>query len=132
MNAVGADFDLPEDKERTMRKATRVSWASIFWLSSIIAAVAVTAGASQTMKAMWMEDTLSLVPSVSFLVGAHFRRKPPDEAYAYGYRRAVLIGFLCGAVALFAFGVYLIAGSALKLIQAEHPTIQTVGLFVNR
>src|SRR3954470_2575748 len=106
MNAVGDDFELPEEKQRAIRKAKRVSWASIGFLITIIASVAITAGASQTMKAMWIEDTLSLVPSASFLVGAHFRRKAPDEAYPYGYRRAVLIGFLCGAVALFAFGVY--------------------------
>ncbi len=84
------------------------------------------------MKAMWIEDTLSLVPSVSFLIGVHYRNKSPDETYPYGYRRALLIGFLCGAVALFAFGVYLLGNSAFKLIQAEQPTIQTLGLFGRR
>jgi cation diffusion facilitator family transporter len=132
MNAIGADFDLPPDKERALRSAVRVSWASILFLTSIIAVIAITAGASQTMKAMWIEDTLSLVPSVSFLVGAHYRGKSPDEAYPYGYRRAVLIGFLCGAVALFGFGVYLLGDSALKLIEGEHPTIQSIGLFGER
>ena len=129
MNAVGADFDLPKEKKDALHKAERLCWASMFFLATIIAAIALTAGASQTMKAMWIEDTLSLVPCVSFLVGARYRFKPPDEAYPYGYRRAVLIGFLCGAVALFAFGLYLVGDSALKLIKAEHPTIQTVGLF---
>ncbi|HZU27035.1 MAG TPA: cation transporter [Bryobacteraceae bacterium] len=132
MNAVGPDFDLPEEKQRALRRASRVCWASIGFLITIIAAIALTAGASQTMKAMWIEDALSIVPSASFLVGARFRGKAPNEAYPYGYRRAVLIGFLCGAVALFAFGIYLLGDSALKLIQAEHPTIQTVGLFGRR
>jgi divalent metal cation (Fe/Co/Zn/Cd) transporter len=103
-----------------------------FFLMTTVAAVALTAGTSQTMKAMWIEDTLSLVPCVSFLVGVHFRKKSPDEAYPYGYRRAVLVGFLCGAVALFAFGVYLLGDSGFKLLRAEHPTIQTIGLFGRR
>src|SRR5437764_9192909 len=81
------------------------------------------------MKAMWFEDTLSLVPSCCFLVGARFRKKAPDEAYPYGYRRAVLVGFLCGAVALFGFGLFLLGDSLMKLIKAEHPTIQTIELF---
>lgn len=132
MNAVGADFDLPPDKDRALNRAKRVCWVSIAALVTIVLAVAITAGASQTMKAMWIEDTLSLVPDISFLVGARYRKKPPDEAYPYGYRRAVLIGFLCGAFALFFFGVFLLGDSSLKLIKAEHPTIQTVGLFGQR
>src|SRR5438270_11286641 len=113
MNAIGAGFDLPADKERTMRKAKLVEWASIFFLVTIVFAVALTAGASQTMKAMWIEDTLSLIPSISFLVGAHYRKKPPNETYPYGYRRAVLIGFLCGAVALFGLGIYILGDLGL-------------------
>src|SRR5437763_560261 len=101
MNAIGAEFELPDDKQATMDRAKRIVWVSIVFLVSIIFAVALTAGASETMKAMWIEDTLSLVPSVSFLVGERYRKKSPDEAYPYGYRRAVSIGFLCGAVALF-------------------------------
>jgi cation diffusion facilitator family transporter len=132
MNAIGPDFDLPQDKLPALQKARRVTWLSIIFLATIILAVALTAGASQTMKAMWIEDTLSLVPSTSFLIGAHFRKKPPDEAYPYGYRRAVLIGFLCGAVALFCVGIYLLGDSGLKLMEAEHPTIPTIGLFGTR
>jgi divalent metal cation (Fe/Co/Zn/Cd) transporter len=129
MNAVGAMYLLPAEKERALEKATRVEWTSIGFLLSIIVLMAVVMGSSQTMKAMWFEDTLSLVPSCSFLVGARFRKKAPNEAYPYGYRRAVLVGFLCGAVALFGFGLFLLGDSLTKLIKAEHPTIQTVEIF---
>ena len=128
MNAVGADYQLPEDKQRALKRATRIQWVSIAFLSSIVLLMGLVMGSSQTMKAMWVEDTLSLVPSCSFLVGVHFRKKSPDEAYPYGYRRAVLVGFLCGAVALFGFGLYMLGDSVLKLIKAEHPTIQSVEL----
>jgi cation diffusion facilitator family transporter len=86
-------------------------------------------GQSQTMKTMWAEDLLSLVPSVSFLIGARFRQKPPDEEYPYGYRRAVLVGFMCGAVTLLGLGLYLMFDSVLKLVAAEHPSIPTVAIF---
>lgn len=132
MNAIGANFDLPQDKQRALQKARRLTWLSIIFMATIISAVAFTAGASQTMKAMWIEDTLSLVPSTSFLIGVRFRKKSPDEAYPYGYRRAVLIGFLCGAVALLFFGIYVLGDSGLKLIEAEHPTIPTMGVFGTR
>ncbi len=56
----------------------------MLFVVTIIPTVALTAGASQTMKAMWIEDTLSLVPSISFLVGAHHRKKDPDERSPYG------------------------------------------------
>src|SRR5438309_10722071 len=107
MNAVGATYHLPSEKERALQRAIRIEWATIGFLISIVILMALVMGSSQTMKAMWIEDALSLVPSISFLVGAHFRNKSPDEEFPYGYRRAVLVGFMCGAVALFGFGLYI-------------------------
>lgn len=132
MNAVGAKYEFPPEKERILQRAKRVEWTFIAFLLSIVVVMALVMGSSQTMKAMWVEDTLSLVPSCSFLVGLRFRSKPPDEAYPYGYRRAVLVGFLCGAVTLFGFGLYILGDSVLKLIMAEHPNIQTVDVFGRR
>ena len=126
MNAIGRNYELPADKQEILQKAVRREWIFIGFLLSIIAVMALVMGSSQTMKAMWIEDALSLIPSCSFLVGAHFRKKQPDEAYPYGYRRAVLVGFLCGAVALFGFGLFILGDSIIKLITAEHPTIETV------
>src|SRR5689334_24617571 len=48
---------------------------------SIIVVIAIVMGASQTLKAMWVEDLLSLVPLISFLVGVRFRAKDPDESF---------------------------------------------------
>jgi divalent metal cation (Fe/Co/Zn/Cd) transporter len=126
MNAVGADFNLPPDKAQALNRAVRVEWIFIAFLFSIIIVMALVMGSSQTMKAMWIEDTLSLIPSCSFLVGVHYRKRPPNEAWPYGYRRVVSVGFLCGAVALFGFGVFMLGDSAIKLITREHPTIPPV------
>jgi cation diffusion facilitator family transporter len=129
MNAIGESYKLPPDKDRALDRAVRLEWISVAFLGSIILLMGIVMGSSQTMKAMWLEDTLSLIPSVSFLVGAHFRRKPPDEAFPYGYRRAVLVGFMCGAVALFGFGIYILGDSVFKLVKAEHPSIPSVHIF---
>jgi cation diffusion facilitator family transporter len=132
MNAVGRPYQMPEDKQRTLRKAVRLEWIFLGLLISIIGVMAVVMGSSQTMKTMWIEDTLSVIPSCSFLIGARLRNKTPNEAYPYGYRRAVLVGFLSGALALFGLGVYLLGDSLVKLVTAEHPTVQTVTVFGRR
>src|SRR5581483_2506982 len=129
MNAVGIDFDLPPKQLAALRRAKRLEWTSIAFLASIVVIMGLVMGSSQTMKAMWLEDILSIVPSVSFLFGAHFRKKKPTEAYPYGYRRAVLVGFMCGAMALLGLGVIILLDSLLKLISAEHATVQTIELF---
>src|SRR4051794_18049792 len=99
---------------------------------SIIAVIGVTMGSSQTMKAVWTEDLLSLIPPIAFLVGVHYRAKPANPDFPYGYRRAILIAFLAGALALFGFGGWILFDSVTKLVTAEHPTVGTVRLFGTR
>jgi len=126
------DFRLPPDKEAALARARRIEWWSIFFLGTIIVVLAFTMGSSQAMKAMWVEDTVSLIPFAAFLIGAHFRRRPPDDSFPYGYRRAILIAFLAGSVTLLGFGLYLFGESVYKLLAAERPTVQTVELFGRR
>lgn len=125
-------YELPRDKREKLDRAKRLEWITIFFMLTIIAVMSLTMGASQTMKAMWTEDLLSLVPPIAFLVGARYMRKPPDNLFPYGYRRAVMIAFLTAAMALLGFGIYIFIDSVLKLVMAEAPTIQTVGLFGRR
>ena len=130
--AVGAPYHLPPEKEKLLRKAQRVAWASLAALATIMIVIALTMGTSEAMKAIWVEDALSLAPSLAFLVGAHYRDKKPDESFPYGYRRAVLIGFLAGAVTLFGFGVYLFGDSMLKLLAGDRPSIPSATIFGKR
>ncbi|HEY0426705.1 MAG TPA: cation diffusion facilitator family transporter [Pyrinomonadaceae bacterium] len=125
-------FNLPPEKEDALHRAKKLEYWSIFFLLTIIVALGLTMGASQAMKAMWTEDFLSLVPTTAVLIGIYFRRKSPNDKFPYGYRRAVQICFLAGAVALFGFGVYILIDSIIKLITAHHPTIQTIELFGTR
>jgi cation diffusion facilitator family transporter len=132
MKMPGDPFRLPEEKQPALRRAKRLEWVTILFMLTIIAVISLTMGASQTMKAMWTEDVLSLVPPVAFLVGVRYFGKPPDEEFPYGYRRAVMIAFLAAAVALLGFGLYIFIDSVIKLLMAEAATIQTVELFGHR
>ncbi|HEX3034965.1 MAG TPA: cation diffusion facilitator family transporter [Thermodesulfobacteriota bacterium] len=126
---VRPSYRLPEDKERKLKRAGRLEWATIFFMITIILVIYLTMGSSQAMKAAWIEDILSLVPPIAFLVAMRIRNRPPNEEFPYGYSRAINIAFLCAAVALTMFGLFIFFDSAMKLVNMEHPTIGTVQIF---
>jgi cation diffusion facilitator family transporter len=132
MKMPGEPFKLPPDKEEKLQRAKRLEWLTILFMLTIIAVISLTMGASQTMKAMWTEDVLSLIPPIAFLIGTRYMSKPPDEQFPYGYRRAMMIAFLVAALALLGFGIYIFIDSVGKLVEAQPPTIQTVEIFGQR
>ena len=119
-------WELPPDKSRLMSKAVRLEWMTLIYLLSAVFFIYLTLGSSQAMKTAWFEDMLSLIPSAAFLVASRIRHREPSERFPYGYHRAVVIAFLCAALALFAMGAFLFLDAVLKLLEAEHPTIGTV------
>jgi cation diffusion facilitator family transporter len=123
------DPELPPNKERLRRRAVVLEFITIAYMLSAILFIALAAGASQTMKAVFVEDTLSLVPPIAVLWATRVRRKRAEPDFPYGHHRATSIAYLCGSVALLLFGLFILADSLLKLITAEHPTVGTVVLF---
>ena len=119
-------FELPQEKERTFQKAVRLEWATVGFMITAIFAIYITLGASQAMKAAWVEDVLSLLPPISFLIATRFRDRSPNPEYPYGYHRSITIAFLCSALALTAVGLSLLLDSILKLMSFEHPSIGVV------
>ena len=126
---VTSRFEMPPQKEALFRKAVRLEWVTIAYLTSAVVFIYLTLGSSQAMKAAWLEDLLSLLPSISFLVASRFRDRPPSEEFPYGYHRSVSIAFLCASVALAAMGAFLMFDSGMKLVTMEHPSIGTIRLF---
>ena len=123
------EIHLPEEQHKLVSDAWRDEILSILFLITIIIALGLTMGSSQAMKALWLEDLLSIVPSTAVLIGIKSRSWQPDETFNYGYRRAVQIGFLAGSVALFGLGAFIFGDSVYKLMSAEHPSIGTVEIF---
>jgi cation diffusion facilitator family transporter len=125
-------FELPANKMPVYRRAIRLEWLTIAYLISAIALIYLTLGNSQAMKTAWIEDMLSLIPPIVFLIASRIRHRRPNERYPYGYHRAVSIAYMCAALALTLMGAFLLLDAALKLISMEHPSIGTVEVFGHR
>jgi cation diffusion facilitator family transporter len=128
----GAGFgetELPEKQQETLKKAVRLEWITIGFLAVTVFLVFLVLGNSQAMKAAWIEDLLSFIPPIVFLVALRIARKKPNPKHPYGYHRSVGVGHLVAAVALVTMGTFLIVDSATGLIAAEHPSIGSVELF---
>ena len=94
-----------------------------------IVLIAFVVSGSQAMRTAWIEDMLSLVPQISFLVALLVIRRPPTRKHPYGLHRAMGVGHLVAGVALLAIGGNLAFEAIIGLIAGEHPTIGTVYLF---
>jgi cation diffusion facilitator family transporter len=119
---------IPAEIEADIKRAVRLEWWTIAWMASVITLIGLVMGSSQAMKTAWIEDILSLVPSLVFLLALHFERKPPSARFPYGYHRVNSLAFLVAAVALSAMGALLLFESAMSLVHAEHVTIPPVRL----
>lgn len=84
---------------------------------------------SQALKTGFIDDVLSMIAPILFLVGDRISARPPTERYPYGFARAVSAAYLGAAVALMAVGGWLFLDAALKLIEMERPSIGGVELF---
>lgn len=118
--------DLPPEQQRAVRSAIRWEVFTIVYTVCTIALIALVVGGSQAMKTAWIEDMLSLIPQVSFLVALALIRRPPSRRFPYGLHRAMGVGHLVAGVALIVVGGSLAVESALGLIRGEHPAIGTV------
>lgn len=122
-------YELPREKLPIHRKAVRLEWLTIGYLITAIVGIYLTLGNSQAMKTAWIEDMLSLIPPIVFLIAARIRNRPPNERFPYGYHRAVSIAYLCASLALTLMGAFLLFDALLNLVATEHPSIGTVELF---
>lgn len=124
-----AHTDLPPQQQDALKKAIRWEWATIAFTSVTIALVALVVGNSQAMKTAWIEDMLSLIPQIAFLVALLFVRRARTRTYPFGLHRVMGVGHLVAGVALLAVGGNLVVEAITGLIAADHPTIGTIQLF---
>lgn len=103
-----------------------MEWLTLFYLFSVTIVMYLVMGNSQAMKVAWIEDALSMVSSSAFLVASNYFNKGPNKDFPYGFHRVYTIAFLCGAVALFVMGLFLVIDSSITLIKQERPSIGAV------
>lgn len=120
--------DLPDEQQQALRSAIRWEWFTIAYTSVTIAVIALVVGNSQAMRTAWIEDMLSLIPQIAFLIALVFVRRRPTHTHPYGLHRAMGIGHLVAGVALLAVGINLARESLVGLVSGEHPTIGTIVL----
>ena len=121
--------ELPGEQQAALRRARRLEWISLAYLGTGVVLVALVMGSSQAMKAAWIEDMLSLIPPIAFLVATRAAARHPDRDYPFGRHRSVAVGHLVASVALLTMGVFLLYDSGSGLLTADHPPIGTMQLF---
>lgn len=123
------EHDLPQEQQDALQKAIRIERITIFIRIFTVAIIFSLAGSSQAMKATWIEDALTFLPPIAFLVAARFNMRKPTPRHPYGFHRAIGVGHLVSAVALLTFGGYLFFDSAMGLVAGEHPPIGMLSIF---
>lgn len=120
---------LPDEQQKALRKAKRLAWISLAYVISAVGLVLLVMGNSQAMRAAWLEDMLSLLPPLAFLIAARLTRRSPDRQHPYGWHRSIGVAHLSASLALLAMGLFVVIESTLALVNAEHPTIGTLNVF---
>jgi cation diffusion facilitator family transporter len=128
MSGIGGS-QLPEEQERALRKARNLEWAVLAYAAGTITVVALVMGSSQAMRTAWVEDILSTLPQIAFLVALPIIRRKATAKHPYGYHRAMGIGHLVAGVALLTVGANLCYDAITGLVTQEHPPIGTMRIF---
>jgi len=121
--------ELPPHIDAKLKKATSIQrWSLAFMiLTAVIIYFAI--GQSQAMRAAFIEDVLSVVPPLAYLISQKIRWRAATERHPYGFHRSVSIAFLVSSVSLLVLGAFILFESVHTLITRHHPTIGAVGLF---
>ena len=124
-----ADSDIPDEvREGLSRGRTLCLW-TLFWISTISVLMYLVMGQSQAMKTAFIEDVLSLVPSITFLIAASLEHKPPSQKFPFGFKRFNSIAFLISATALLSIGSFMAYEAVMGLLKMEHPSIGAISVF---
>ena len=122
-------LDYPPDVEAGIKRAKKLEYWTLAWLASVVPLMFLVMGSSQAMKTVWIEDMLGFIPPIVYLVSSRFERKPPTDAFPFGFRRVNGVAFVIAAAALTLMGVYLLYEALMTLAMQEHPTVSTVRVF---
>jgi cobalt-zinc-cadmium efflux system protein len=120
------DGVVPPELRSPMARAVRLEWWNIGFTISIIVAMGLVLGNSQTMKTAWIEDTLGLIPPIVFLIAVHFEKKGATRDFPFGFDRVHGLAFLIAAVALAGVGAMLLWDAGKTLVAREHATVASI------
>lgn len=107
--------ELPDEVQAALRRAVRLAWLTIAFFATGVTVLVLTMGESQAMRTAVVENALSFIPPIAFLIAVRATKHRPSERHPYGYHRAVGVGHLVAATALFGLGAFLLVESAIAL-----------------
>ncbi len=122
-------FELPGHLQPLFKKAKRLEKITLIYLFTVVIVMYLVTGNSQAMKVAWLEDLLSTVPAMAFLIASRYLDRQPNQKFPYGYHSVFTIAFLCGSVALFGIGCFVMIDSVGALVKMEHPSIGAITIF---
>lgn len=121
--------EFPPEVEACYRKARRLEWFTLAYISSAACFLYLTMGSSQAMRTSFFEDVISLVPAMAFLVGTSIARRGAHPNFPYGRHRATSIAHLTAALALCMMGGFLLFEAIMSYTTGERATIGGFNLF---
>jgi divalent metal cation (Fe/Co/Zn/Cd) transporter len=124
-----ARFEFPPEEEKLFRKARRLEWITIIYISSSATLLYMTMGTSQAMRTSFFEDVISTVPAIAFLIGTRVALRRPDGNFPHGRHRATSIAHLTAALALCGMGAFLLFEAISAFIAQQKATIGGLNLF---
>ncbi|MCL6423880.1 cation transporter [Brachybacterium sp. JHP9] len=114
---------LPAAQQELLRRAIRLERWTLAAVALGVLLVGALAGQSQSMKAAWMEDSLSLLPPLAFLIAARRIRRRPTPEHPYGHHRSIGMAHMVASVALLGMGAFLVIDSATTLLSRERAPV---------
>jgi cation diffusion facilitator family transporter len=121
--------EYPKELQPKYEQAKKLEWITITYVLSVVVLMFMVMGQSQAMKTAWADDTVGLISPISFLVASAWATKKPNKRFPYGFHRIANIAYICGSLALFLLGFYLLTDSISKLVSGERPSIGIANIF---
>lgn len=126
MHYITKSVEFPKNLKKIFNQALRYEWISLFYMISASIFSGIVISNSQTMKTIWIEDTLGIIPPLSFLITSKIITWRANRNFPYGFHKSTGIAYLSSSLALFILGFYLLIDGLHVLIKADHPTIPTI------
>ncbi|WP_131781008.1 cation transporter [Legionella gresilensis] len=130
MQNVTKTVEFPKELKAQYSKAIFYEWISLFYMISAATFSFLVMSNSQTMKTVWLEDSLGIIPPLSFLVASKIVNRKANKTFPYGFHRVTSMAYFTSSLALFALGIYLLIDGSIVLLKQEHPSISSV-VFLN-
>ncbi|KAB0269457.1 cation diffusion facilitator family transporter [Microvirga brassicacearum] len=122
-------FEFPPEQMAAYKRARRLEYFTLVYIGSAALFLYLTMGNSQAMRTSWLEDMISLVPALAFLITTRVARLPARSGFPYGFHSAISIGHLTASLALLVMGLFLLGEAVLTLATGERPSIGGFTIF---